>query len=114
MDTSQRYRHGALGITSFAVSLVVIVISFLDLIVAGYMKASGQTTDAVNVVVGLVLIFCGLLVVISIGLGIAGLLDRSSKKAFSVLGLCLSIGLLIIIIGIIILGLIIQARQTAG
>jgi heme/copper-type cytochrome/quinol oxidase subunit 3 len=110
---SRPTRHGAMGIVSFVMTLLVFSLSMIDLGIAGYLHNTGQATPGSTSIVGLVIILCIFLLIMSIVFGIIGLLDQSSKKLFSGLGLGFSLGTLAIIVGIVILGLAMKARGSA-
>ncbi len=78
-----------MGITSFVIGVLSIFLDFGIFAVAGYMKASGQQTPAVNKIVGTSILLLLGVCLLGIGLGIAGAADRTSKKAFPVIGIVL-------------------------
>jgi hypothetical protein len=114
MEAGRATHHGALGIASFIMSVVVILLVFVSVGVAGYLQTTGQYGSPLKTLVGLVIIFCALLVVITIGLAIAGLFDYSSKKAFPIIGLSISIGTLLVIAGIMAIGLAAMQQAKLG
>jgi len=104
MDDLTIRRHNGLGIASFILSLAVFFVLFIGMGAGMIVQASGRATQPVFVMVGLFIVLAGLLAVIGIGLGIAGLLDPESKKAFPALGVILSGGLVLLTTTLIILG----------
>jgi|SRR5215510_13132453 len=106
MDEQIVAKHGGLGIASFVISVVVLILVFVLFAIAGIMHSSNsQAMNAINTIVGLVfilLLFTGL---IGIGLGVAGAVQKKSKKVFPVLGIVIGTGtfalsLILVVIGI--------------
>jgi hypothetical protein len=103
-------RHKGTGIASFIIG-VTCVISVLALVgAAGVMTQSGKLTPELNVLLGLGILSAGLVDMIGIGLGLFGAVDRSSKKAFPVLGLSLNIGILVVFASLVVIGLSMKAH----
>jgi hypothetical protein len=99
-------RHKGTGIASFVIGITS-VISVLALIgAAGLIKP----TPELHMFLGLGVIFACLVDFIGIGLGFFGAVDRSSKKAFPVLGLSLNIGILVIFASLVVIGLSMKAH----
>ena len=95
MDEQLVRRHKGLGIASFVISLICVVLILLLFLVAGALTASGKATNEVNMMIGFGLFFAWFVDVIGVALGIAGALDRSSKKVFPVLGLIFGLAILV-------------------
>lgn len=106
-DIAPRHRHGGFGIAAFVLAVVMAVMLFLDITIAGYAKMSGTATPAFNVLIGSVVFLCAFLCLISIGLGIAGFLDKTSKRVFPVISLAINGTALAILAAIVVL-----ARQA--
>ena len=98
-------RHGGLGIASFVIGVLSIFIDIGIFAVAGYMQMSGRQTPAVNVIVGASMLLLLGVCLLGIGLGIAGAVDRTSKKAFPVLGIVLSTLVVLITAGLVTYGI---------
>jgi len=98
-------RHKGLGIASFIITLICVVLTILLFGIAGAMTNAGKATPEFNMIVGFGIIFVGFVDLIGIGLGIAGAADRSSKKVFPVLGLVFGIGILLLAGALIAIGL---------
>lgn len=83
-------KHSGIGITSFIMSLVMALIAFIVVIIAGVLETSsagGMDESAVGtMVVGFLIIGCILVQLVALGLGIAGLIQKNRKKIFAVLG----------------------------
>jgi len=80
-------RHGGLGVTSFVIGILAIVVDVAIFGIAGYLKQSGQQTPTVNMIVGSCILLLLGVCLLGLGLGIAGAADRTSKKIFPVFGI---------------------------
>jgi len=105
LDSAPVLRHGALGIASFIMSLLMATVLFLDLAFSGYAAATGTATPGVNATIGILLFFSWFLGLVSIGLGIAGLRDKTAKRGFSIAGLGISGVAITASVGLMVLGL---------
>ena len=97
-------RHSGLGIASFAVGTFS-TLSFI--LLAGYASAFNKTGSA-NAMIGEGLVLVWTMILIGIGLGIAGAVHRSSSKTFAILGLVLNLGMLTLSVGLLAIGLRMQ------
>lgn len=101
-------KHSGLGISSFVISLVSVVIMFVLFVFSALMYAeSGGAMDETApqvVMLGLFIIITLLLSVVGLGLGIGGLFQKERRKLFAILGSCFSGSLIVITIGVMILG----------
>jgi hypothetical protein len=101
-------KHSALGITSFVLSLLVGLLVFGVMVVAGILEArrpGGMPEDSpVTILVGLVIIGAMMLDLLAVVLGIVGLVQKDTKKVFAILGLIISALTLFGTIGLIIIG----------
>lgn len=83
-------RHSGLGIASFALSLGATLLLFLLFIIAGVMEASTpggiDEESPAAIIAGLGIIFCVILELVALGLGIGGLCQNNRRKLFAVLG----------------------------
>jgi hypothetical protein len=104
-ETVPAKRHCGLGIASFVIALVTSVLAFLLFAVAGYLHTSGGNTESANVIVGITMIFCWFVYLVAFGLGVAGFLDKSSKRAFPITGMIISGGMLILSIVVVGIGI---------
>jgi hypothetical protein len=93
--------HNGLGISSFALGAIS-TLSFM--LLAGYASAFNKTGSA-NAMIGEGLVLVWTMILIGIGLGIAGGVHRSSSKTFPILGLVLNLGILTLSVGLMALGL---------
>jgi hypothetical protein len=105
LDSPPVLRHRALGISSFLVSLLTVTVFVLDMVFAGYAHATGTATPGVNAVIGIMLFFSWFLGLVSIGLGIAGLRDKTAKRGFAIAGMGISGAAITLSLGLMILGL---------
>jgi hypothetical protein len=93
--------HRGLGIASFIVGLVALVLWFVFAGLAAYLSMSRQATPALNAAVGMGMFLCFTLELVAIGTGIAGLCDKGSKKTFSVIGILISVVPLALVLALI-------------
>jgi hypothetical protein len=90
-----------MGSGSFRLSLVsggVFLLSFAGLLLmrsAGYLEDTG-TPPRFAILLVLVMLICLLFVVVALGLGIAGMLQRRRKKRYAVLGAFISVLVLLV------------------
>jgi hypothetical protein len=105
LDSAPVFRHGALGISSFVVSLLMLSVFFLDMAFSGYAHGTGTATPAVNALIGLILFFSWFLGLIAIGLGIASPRDKTAKRAFPIIGIGISATAITLSLGLMLLGL---------
>lgn len=105
-------KHSGLGIASFVLSIVSLVLIFGLLIVAGVLEATtpgGMDEESVEaIVVGLLLFaFIGT-ALIATGLGIAGLCQKQRKKIFAILGTIFSLVTVVSTVSLISFGMTID------
>ena len=103
-QTDLRPRIG-LGISSFALGAIG-TLSFM--LLAGYASVihnTGSTTPAVNTMIGEGMVLVWIINLIGIGLGIAGVVQRASRKTLPILGLVLNFGILTLGAAIVTVGL---------
>jgi hypothetical protein len=97
--------HKGIGIASFAIGVISVII-FLALIgAAAVMTKTGKMTPELNVIIGLGMISACFVDLIGIGLGFFGAVDRASKKTYPALGLALNIGILVLFAVLVMIGL---------
>ena len=105
LDAAPVLRHRGLGISSFILSLLTAAMFILDTAFTAYAHETGTATQGVNAVIGIIMFFAWVLGLISIGLGIAGLRDRTAKRAFSITGVSISGVVFALSLGLMVLGL---------
>jgi hypothetical protein len=70
-----------------------------------------MAAPVINQISGFLLVAFWLAGLVAIALGIAGILDRSSKKLFAILGLSFGLGTLLITGGLVALGIMMNMKQ---
>jgi hypothetical protein len=100
-------RHGGLGIASFLIGLVSLLIDIGVLVAATYLAARGQPTQQELMIIGGILLLTLVACLLGVGLGIAGAASKTSKKGFPVFGIILCVLVVLIVAGLMALG----ARQ---
>jgi hypothetical protein len=98
-------RHKGAGIASFFIGVTSVISTLALLFTVGVMRQTGKPTPDVDVIIGLGLISICFVDLIGIGLGIFGTADRSSKKAYPVMGLILNIGSMVLFASLVVIGL---------
>lgn len=102
-----REGHSKLGIASFVTAIVGGLSFFILCVSLGYMELNtpGGIDEASKAVIlmGLGIILALFILLISLGLGIGGLIQKERKKIFSVLGVVFSFFMLLVLSIIIIL-----------
>jgi hypothetical protein len=105
-DDDQPLKHSRLGIASFCLALVGGVIEFALLVVVAILDASdqgGMDEDSPQaILLGAGLIGGGILCLLGLALGIAGLCEGRRKKVFAVLGVVMNV-LAILGVGVVML-----------
>ena len=98
-----KLKHTGLGIASFIIVSISIIIILTIIVIGGMMEASTpgileDETSMEAMILGLfgIISFFGLLV--AFGLGIAGLFQKDRNKIFAILGIIFSIVIIIFII----------------
>ena len=105
-------KHSGIGIASFVISIVAGILIFILLGIAGSLEASTpggideNSTEAV--MIGLAIIGLLFLNVLAVGLGIGGLLQKERKKIFAILGTVFSSFFILGVIGLMVLGAMVQ------
>jgi hypothetical protein len=101
-------RHGGLGIASFVITLISLIAIVMLFLIIGVMVNQGRVPekDPLIQIMSLGVILAAFVDLIGVGLGIAGAMDRTSKKVFPVLGLILGIAILVIAGALMVIGLL--------
>lgn len=111
-STEASLKHGGMGVAGFIVGLVSAVMIFILVIVAGVLEATtpgGMDEESVAAMtVGLLLMLFMLATLIAIGLSIAGLVQKNSKKVFPILGLIISLLTVVLTFGLMAIGLALE------
>jgi len=95
-----------LGIASFVTSIIASVLTFVTFAVAGVLQTSkfGGMEYQEAPLVGLAAIGLVLVHLVAVGLGIAGLFQKETKKTFAILGTVFSSGAIVIMVLTMIIG----------
>ena len=102
-------KHSGMGIASLVLAILVGILAFWVIALAGVLEATtpgGIDEDApLTALIGLAILGCPLANLVGLGLGIAGLIQRGSKKLTAILG-TIGNGLVFSgVLGILVLGL---------
>lgn len=99
--------HSGFGIASFIISIFATLIMLVTLIISAVRLAENprilDETESFAVMIGLVFIFGFFMLLVSIGLGIAGLYQLNRRKVFSALGIIISS---VVFVGFVVLTII--------
>ena len=82
--------HKGFGIASFIIGVTCLITVMGLVVLAGVTTNAGRATPEFNMLVGLGMISAVFVDLIGIVIGIIGSADRSSKKAFPVLGIIIN------------------------
>jgi hypothetical protein len=106
-----RARHSGMGIASFLLAIVAGLAITVLVMIAGVLSVKPpkgpDETSAEAVPLGTGIILAGLVDMVALGLGVAGVCQGERLKVFSVLGLCSSAFRLIGVLGIMLIGLLV-------
>jgi hypothetical protein len=106
MDEQVVVKHGGFGIASFIISVVVLILVFALIAIAGIMKSSDpQMMSAIDTILGLIFILSSFIGLIGIGLGVAGAIQKKSKKVFPVLGIVIGTGTFVLYLILVVIGM---------
>lgn len=102
-------RHSRLGIASFVIAIVLTVAYAIEFVVAGILEAStpgGMDEESPEaILIGLSIFGAGLVNLVGVALGIAGLCTANHKRLFAILGLAFNVALLLGVCGLIAIGM---------
>ena len=114
MDQQIALKHKGLGISSFVMSLIALILFFVSMVIVGVLRASNVDAHLAAGVIGLIMLLCFIISLVGIGLGIAGARDRESMKVFPVLGIVLGAVTVVIGVALLALGLVAQNRARVS
>lgn len=104
----QAQKHSGIGIASFITSIIVGILMFLLVIVAGVMETSTpggmDEKSAGAIIVGLGIFGLLFLDLVALGLGIGGLCQKERKKIMAILGTVFSVVILLGTLGLMVIG----------
>lgn len=108
-ESGTRTRHAGTGIASFVLGLVNVLLFILMIGSAVALNvSSGGHVDPHSsqaILLGLFVILICLICLIGTGLGLAGVIQKSKRRLFGIIGLCLNGGTLVLIILLMVIGL---------
>lgn len=104
-------RHKGQGIASFVIGTLSapVVVGLVGLAAMQHIK-TGKVSPEMAMVLGLGLVAVIVIDLVGIGLGIFGVVDRASKKAFPTLGLVLNAAIVAFFAALVVIGLSIKAH----
>lgn len=107
--TEQTLKHSGIGIASFAMSLGILIVTFVLVVVAGVMEAStpgGISEESpAAIMLGLSIIGMVVLNIVAFGLGIGTMFQKDRKRLFGILGMTFSALTIVGIISLIMFGM---------
>lgn len=108
-------KNSSLGIASFVISLTVMVLE-----IAGFIIVAVSAASSGNQIIGTAIVFAvgailgAIINLAGIGLGIAGALQKSSRKVLSILGIILNSLTILAFICLVIIGLLMGNSYSPG
>src|SRR3569832_2097055 len=108
--TSVELRHSGIGIAAICISVFVLLGFLFDFAIASFLRVSGGASPAANTAVGFGLIAVMAIDLLAIGLAVAALFDKKSKKLLPILGLTIGVGSFLIMVAVVSVGLAMRAR----
>jgi hypothetical protein len=101
-------KHSGIGIASFVIGILVVIMLCITFAVAGGSSGISSTGSSYsNLMTGIGLLACGTiaLALVGVGLGIGGIVQKNVKKVFGIIGLVLNALVLLGLCGIVALGI---------
>lgn len=109
MVEEKKIRHSGLGITSFVLAIINLLIFIAALVIGGIIStqnlSSFDETSPLAVVLGAIIILSFVLSLLGLGLGIAGVCSRNKKKIFAILGVIFNLVFIITVTVLFIFGI---------
>jgi len=109
----ERSGQSRLGIASLLISIANIIVTFIVFLVAGIWESSapgGVDENSVGaVILGLFLFGCIGVDIVSIGLGLAGILQKQRIRICAVIGTSLATATLVITVAILAIGMALES-----
>ena len=104
----ERQGHSKLGIASLLISILTAIGLFVLFLIAGVMESNTyggiDEESAVAIIVGLFIFGFGFLDLLAIGLGIAGIFQKTKERITAIVGTIISSATLIITLSIVGIG----------
>jgi hypothetical protein len=97
-------KHKIRGIASLVAGVISAAAVGIVMAIIDGIKIVPETWDLATIM-SMVLLVAGVFVLIGLGLGISGVVDRCSKKAFPVLGLTLNAAIVAFYVTLVVIGL---------
>jgi hypothetical protein len=102
-------KHSGLAISSFVGTIISIIGLSLSVAVAGYLEVTtegGVDEESVEaILLGLVLFFFMFLSLVSVGLAIAGTIQKTKKRLFAIISLSLAVPAFLVVVGLMLVGM---------
>ncbi len=109
VSTQAPRKHSGIGIASFVMGLIDLVLFFVMVLMAvGVAASAGGQVDEhapATIMLGLFVIFIGLVCLIGTGLGVGSVLQKQRRRVFGIIGLCLNGGVLLLILLMMVIGI---------
>ena len=109
LEHNENTLHSKLGIASFITTMLAGIIMLAIFIYAGVLEAStpgGMSEDSAEaIIIGFSFIGILFLLLVSLGLGIAGLFQKGQKKVFAILGTTFSSLIILGSVALLIVGM---------
>ena len=107
----ERKGQSKLGIASLLISIITIIGLFIIFLIAGFIESNtygGMDEESAGaIILGLLLFGFGFLDLLAIGLGIAGIFQKTRERITAIIGTIISSATLIVTVSIIGIGIVV-------
>ena len=107
----ERKGQSKLGIASLLISIITVIGLFIIFLIAGFIESNtygGMDEESAGaIILGLLLFGFGFLDLLAIGLGIAGIFQKTRKRITAIIGTIISSATLIVTVSIIGIGIVV-------
>ena len=103
-----RVGHSKLGIASFTIAMISGLLFWGSIVLAIVLEESGASLSEIELqemILGLVLMLVAFVNLVGTGLGIAGVMSKTKKRVFAILGIVFNVMTILIFILFMIVGL---------
>lgn len=103
----ERKKHSLLGIISFSLAIFSFILLFVILVFVGYhtLVSSGlPENEILYFFVGMIIILLLVIVLISMIVGILGILEKNRRKLFGILGVSIDVVMILLVVSLFIIG----------
>jgi len=103
-----RVGHSKLGIASFTIAMISGLLFWGSIVLAIVLEESGASLSEIELqemILGLVLMLVAFVNLVGTGLGIAGVMSKTKKRVFAILGIIFNVMTILIFILFMIVGL---------